>query len=116
MNLALRKIVCYGSYACLALVLSAGFGPAWSGVPNTVKRPNLLLVSIDTLRDDHCSSSGYERDTTPNLRFLAEQGVRFGSAYSASHQTAIVCDHFLPHMRLVASNTLGVSDNELLLQ
>ena len=44
--------------------------------------PNLLLVTIDTLRRDHCSAYGYERDTTPHLRAFASQGVRFDAAYA----------------------------------
>lgn len=40
-------------------------------------RPNVLLVTIETLRSDHLSSYGYERRTTPNLDLLAREGARF---------------------------------------
>ena len=40
-------------------------------------RPNVLLITIETLRADHVSSYGYERRTTPNLDLLAVQGARF---------------------------------------
>lgn len=49
--------------------------------------PNLLLVTIDTLRADHTSLHGYARDTTPNLRRLASDGVQFDSAYAPSGTT-----------------------------
>jgi arylsulfatase A-like enzyme len=50
--------------------------------------PNLLLITLDTTRADHCSVHGYERDTTPELRSLAEQGTRFDRAYAPSPSTA----------------------------
>jgi arylsulfatase A-like enzyme len=46
------------------------------------ERPSFLVVVLDTLRADHTSAYGYERDTTPNLSQLAARGVRFERAYS----------------------------------
>jgi len=40
-------------------------------------RPNIILISIDTLRADHLGSYGYERNTTPNIDLLARDGVLF---------------------------------------
>ena len=45
-------------------------------------RPNVVLVSIDTLRLDHVSAFGYGRPTTPALEALARDGFRFERAYS----------------------------------
>jgi len=42
--------------------------------------PNVLIVSIDTLRADHVSAYGYSRSTTPNLDVLISNGVRFDRA------------------------------------
>lgn len=50
--------------------------------------PHLLLVTVDTLRADHTSAYGYERETTPNLDQLAAEGVRFERAYSSAPFTA----------------------------
>ena len=44
--------------------------------------PNILLITIDTLRADHLSCYGYSRLTSPHIDRLARQGVRFQSAYS----------------------------------
>ncbi|MCK5571734.1 MAG: sulfatase [Bacteroidetes bacterium] len=44
--------------------------------------PNVLLVTIDTIRADHCSTYGYERLTTPTLSHVAEAGVLFRNAYA----------------------------------
>jgi len=46
-----------------------------------VDRPNVLLISLDTLRADHLSSYGYERDTTPFMDQVAADGVRFHWAF-----------------------------------
>jgi len=51
-------------------------------------RPNVLLVSIDTLRADRTSVGRYERDTTPTLRSLANAGVKVRTAYAPSATTA----------------------------
>lgn len=51
------------------------------------KRPNIILISIDTLRKDHCSLYGYQRNTTPNLSEFAKQGVAFDMAYAPSDST-----------------------------
>jgi arylsulfatase A-like enzyme len=48
---------------------------------------NLLLVVVDTLRADHMSVYGYGRDTTPNLKRLAEESAVFERAISQSSWT-----------------------------
>jgi len=45
--------------------------------------PNLLVVTIDTLRADHVGAYGYEAASTPTLDALAERGVRFTNATSS---------------------------------
>jgi arylsulfatase A-like enzyme len=49
--------------------------------------PNVLVIVIDTLRADHLSSYGYERDTSPYIDRIAEQGVLFEKVYSTSSWT-----------------------------
>jgi arylsulfatase A-like enzyme len=51
------------------------------------KRPNILLIMIDTVRADSLSCYGYPRPTTPFLDALAAEGVRFDSAYAPSSWT-----------------------------
>src|SRR6476469_9856 len=43
-------------------------------------RPNVLLVTIDTLRADHVGSYGYHEASTPTIDALARRGVRFETA------------------------------------
>jgi len=54
---------------------------------NTPEGPNIILISIDTLRADHLGSYGYERDTSPNMDKLAEEGVLFENAFSQAPWT-----------------------------
>lgn len=42
-------------------------------------KKNLLLISIDTLRQDTLGCYGYHRNTTPFLDQLASKGARFGN-------------------------------------
>jgi arylsulfatase A-like enzyme len=49
--------------------------------------PNVLLVTIDTLRADHLGSYGSDADLTPNLDRLATSGVVFRSAITSSPWT-----------------------------
>jgi arylsulfatase A-like enzyme len=68
-----------------ALILAAGCGrdlPA--GDP---ARPDILVVSIDTLRADHLGAWGYPRPTSPFLDELAAGGTRFSNAWSPSPWT-----------------------------
>ena len=43
-------------------------------------RPNVVLVSIDTLRADHLRCYGYGKETAPFLDSLAREGIRFQDA------------------------------------
>lgn len=47
-------------------------------------KPNIILISLDTLRADHLSCYGYPRPTTPHLDQIAAAGVRFNNAYSTA--------------------------------
>jgi arylsulfatase A-like enzyme len=83
------------------LVMSVDTGESWDSAdglafvanPVVVRRggpvaPNLLFVSIDTLRADHVSSCGYDRPTTPNLdHWFGQRGVVFTSMVASSPWT-----------------------------
>jgi arylsulfatase A-like enzyme/Tfp pilus assembly protein PilF len=62
--------------ACLALI--APFARAAAASP-----PNLIFITIDTLRADHLGCYGYKEIRTPNIDSLAADSVRFERAYSA---------------------------------
>jgi arylsulfatase A-like enzyme len=51
------------------------------------KRPNILLVVLDSVRPDHLSCYGYPRKTTPNIDSLADDALLFQNAFSAAPWT-----------------------------
>ncbi len=66
----------------LVLLVAAVFGGCRSGDPPAPARPDVLLITLDTLRADHTSAYGYARPTTPRLEEVARDGVRFAAAYA----------------------------------
>jgi arylsulfatase A-like enzyme len=56
--------------------------------PNVAGKPNIILIVMDTVRADHTSVYGYDRDTTPNLRRLAAESTLYRNAISASDWTS----------------------------
>ena len=62
------------------MALAVGSG-AEQGTPAD-SPPNLVLITVDTLRADHLSCYGYHLATSPNIDQLASEGVRFERAYS----------------------------------
>jgi arylsulfatase A-like enzyme len=77
--------------AIALLVLLAGNGSAVgieSGRGERLRdRPNVILISVDTLRADHLGCYGYERETSPAIDNLAETGVLFEEALASSPWT-----------------------------
>ncbi|MBI3666424.1 MAG: sulfatase [Acidobacteria bacterium] len=52
-----------------------------------VSRPNVILITLDTVRADHLSVYGYKRDTTPILRKFAQEATFFSQAIAPSDIT-----------------------------
>ncbi len=52
--------------------------------PKKTVRPNVFLVTIDTLRADHVHCYGYQRVETPAIDALASDGFRFAQAFTPS--------------------------------
>jgi arylsulfatase A-like enzyme len=50
-------------------------------------RPNVVLISIDSLRADHLSCYGYRQRTSPNLDQFAREGALFENAIAESSWT-----------------------------
>jgi membrane-anchored protein YejM (alkaline phosphatase superfamily) len=59
--------------------------------------PNVVIITIDTLRADHLGCYGYKRIRTPNIDALASSGVRFERAYTPDDE---LTGHLLrsPHL------------------
>ena len=49
--------------------------------------PNVLLISLDSVRADHLGCYGYDRETSPRIDQLASEGALFETSISASSWT-----------------------------
>jgi arylsulfatase A-like enzyme/cytochrome c-type biogenesis protein CcmH/NrfG len=74
----IRAFCCF--LVCSVVVVDVVRGP----VANTMPRPNVFLITIDTLRADHVHSYGYGPIKTPSLDNLAKEGIRFAQAFTPS--------------------------------
>ncbi|MEJ2721571.1 MAG: sulfatase [bacterium] len=54
-----------------------------------VGSPNIILIVSDALRPDHLSAYGYDRDTSPNLSRMADEGALFLNARAHGNRTII---------------------------
>jgi arylsulfatase A-like enzyme len=89
-----REIVFLAAVLFMTLVLSAWinrpYAPIHSKINNPPPKatlPNIILIVMDTVRADHLSIYGYERDTTPNLGALAKEATLYRRAISSSDVT-----------------------------
>lgn len=86
----------YAGRAVELVLQSRDRGPATGGLsywatPTIIsggsRRPNVLLISIDSLRADHLRCCGCTRDTSPTLDSLAAEGCLFTRAVAQSSWT-----------------------------
>lgn len=79
--------------------------------------PNVLIVTVDTLRADRLSAYGYRRPTTPNLDRLLAQGARFTQARTVEPLTnPSLCSMFTslyPHEHGATRNGLRLRPDAL---
>jgi arylsulfatase len=63
--------------------------------------PDLILITVDTLRADHLGSYGYERDTSPNIDRFADESLLFENNVShapvTSSSFSSILSGLLPH-------------------
>ncbi len=72
------KALCTLAICCLTALGNAQESPR-KGV-----RPDVFLITIDTLRADHVHCYGYDQVKTPALDALAKDGFRFAQAFTPS--------------------------------
>jgi arylsulfatase A-like enzyme len=89
---AIRQTVTAAAAAGL-LALAVWFAPnsaiSAAQAPPAVSagKPNVVLITMDTVRADHLSIYGYERNTTPNLSQLARGATVYTHAIAAADFT-----------------------------
>jgi arylsulfatase A-like enzyme len=90
--------------------VATDFGmPLWGGArilvrPTEKRPPNVVLISLDTLRADYVGAYGSTLETTPNLDRLAEEGVLFENVVAPYPSTTA------SHMSMLTGIYPGVHD------
>ena len=74
----------------------------------TRRKPNILLVGIDSLRADHMSCYGYHRQTTPHIDRFAEEGALFERTYSAHIPTTSAYGSMLTGMDCFSTQVVAL--------
>jgi len=88
--------------------------------PPAKTAPNILIVSLDTVRADRLSVYGAPRDTTPNLARLAQAGVVFENAFSSGNESAyshatLFTGRYASEVALPVYETYGVPEDATLI-
>lgn len=82
-----RPLELFAAPLLLLALAGCGAGPE-SETPGVVHgKPNIVLVTVDTLRADHLRCYGYFRETSPHLDALASEGILFERAFSVMGTT-----------------------------
>jgi len=77
-----------------------------------LRRPDIVIITVDTLRADRLSGYGYARPTTPHIDRLLERGARFAAARTVEPLTtpsmASMLTSLHPHRHGATRNGLRV--------
>lgn len=49
----------------------------------TAEKPNVIIISVDTLAANHLGTYGYSRNTSPYIDAFAKSGIQYNKAYTA---------------------------------
>lgn len=87
--------------------------------PRAADRPDILLVTIDTLRGDHLGVAGGPEGVTPRIDALAREGAWFGDAETPAPSTlashASLFTSRVPHRHGVSRNGYVLQDDAVTL-
>ena len=93
-------------------ILITLFGGPQTAEKGDDDRPNIVMITIDSLSAHHMSLHGYDRETTPNLAKLAESSLVFDHCVSNSNGTHIGLPTFLGNRPFEPA--IGAPDKPLL--
>ena len=101
-------------YLFLFIALLIIFGVLHLNSFLNAKQPNVILITIDALRQDHLSCCGYQRYTSPNIDELAGCGAMFTQAIAQAPWTtpamSSIATSVYPHEFMVLSETESSAD------
>lgn len=118
-----NKLTRYYTVIAVVIVLTLAAFLKWKTIPRLddnqalCKNCNVILISIDTLRQDHLGIYGYDKNTTPNIDEFAKKAIVFENAYTTAPWTlpahASLFTSEYPEKLKVQNHTDYLSDNEV---
>lgn len=72
------------------------------------RKPNILLIGVDSLRADHMSGYGYGRLTTPHLDRFAQEATLFENTYSPHIPTTSAYSSMLTGMDVFSTQVVAL--------
>jgi arylsulfatase A-like enzyme len=82
-----RAGLCLAVVSCLVCFTAGNVRLYAAEGADSVKKTNIVLIILDTLRADHLSCYGYHKKTTPNIDRFASDAVKYTKAYSTASWT-----------------------------
>ncbi len=103
-----REMLKHGLYCTIALSLPSFLWLPGCTKKRVKKKPNIFLITIDTLRADYLGCYDSHQYTSPNIDRFAKEALLFENCYSHAPVTSSSCasilSGFLPHETSVFSN------------
>jgi arylsulfatase A-like enzyme len=116
-GLTVKSVLGAGMLACAAAC--GGDADHRSRPVQAIDKGPLLLIVFDAVDASRVSHLGYERETTPNLDALAEQGVTFSKAFTPAPYTLAAIPSLLtgrlPDRHGVTDKSRNLNDEEITL-
>jgi len=113
-NLSRRDMLRWGLYGGLAAGLSPCLWLSGCSKRQKGRRPNIIVLTVDTLRADHMALYGYSRDTMPAIEKFAKTAVVFDNAVVPRGSTrpsyASMLTGLYPFRHGVYNNTIGLHE------
>jgi arylsulfatase A-like enzyme len=72
------------------------------------RKPNIVLIGVDSLRADHMSCYGYDRLTTPHMDRFAREGTLFENLYSAHIPTTSAYGSMLTGLDVMSTQVVAL--------
>ena len=117
---SIRSFVIRAAIILLALLVVLNVIIALNKYINAPPGPDIVLITIDTLRADHLGCYGYGRNTSPEIDSLARQSVLFQTAITPRTKTSPAVASILtgqyPHTHEVRTNWVPLPKKAITLQ
>ncbi|MCP4712889.1 MAG: sulfatase [Planctomycetes bacterium] len=103
-----REVLKYGLFGAATASLAPYLWVGGCGKSAGVKKPNIILITVDTLRADHLGCYGYGKNTSPFIDKFSQESMVYENCFSQAPVTsssfASILSGYLPHETMVYEN------------